>query len=147
MKLDKYTVEVQQDFIERQAKAEPIKALSELIWNSLDADATNVVVRLDYNELGMKGISTIDDGSGIPREEAVSLFTRLGGSWKKPGAKTKSKGRMLHGQEGRGRFKAFSLGRVVDWNVVYLSLVSKIRGLAVGQGACPIRDTARFQCI
>ncbi len=28
-----------------------------------------------------------------------------------------------------------------------LSLVSKIRGLAVGQGACPIRDTARFQCI
>ncbi len=27
------------------------------------------------------------------------------------------------------------------------SLVSKIRGLAVGQGACPIRDTARFQCI
>ncbi len=26
-------------------------------------------------------------------------------------------------------------------------LVSKIRGLAVGQGACPIRDTARFQCI
>jgi hypothetical protein len=27
---------------------------------------------------------------------------------------------MLHGQEGRGRFKAFALGNVVDWNVTYL---------------------------
>lgn len=26
---------------------------------------------------------------------------------------------MLHGQEGRGRFKAFALGAVVDWKVVY----------------------------
>ena len=26
---------------------------------------------------------------------------------------------MLHGQEGRGRFKAFALGNVADWKVVY----------------------------
>jgi hypothetical protein len=43
----------------------------------------------------------------------------LGGSWKKRGARTKKLGRVLHGQEGRGRFKAFALGGVVDWKVVY----------------------------
>lgn len=26
---------------------------------------------------------------------------------------------MLHGQEGRGRFKAFALGSVVDWKTTY----------------------------
>lgn len=26
---------------------------------------------------------------------------------------------MLHGFEGRGRFKVFALGRVADWNVAY----------------------------
>ena len=40
-----YSVEVKSDFIERQAKAPPIQALSELIWNALDADATEVNVR------------------------------------------------------------------------------------------------------
>ncbi len=30
---------------------------------------------------------------------------------------------------------------------LFYCLVSKIRGLAQGQGAFPTRDTARFQCI
>ena len=36
--------------------------------------------------------------------------------------RTKTLQRMLHGQEGRGRFKAFALGAVVDWQVVYPSV-------------------------
>ena len=32
---------------------------------------------------------------------------------------TKSLKRMLHGQDGRGRFKAFALGATVNWKVVY----------------------------
>lgn len=119
MTTERFTVEVQPDFLERQTKAEPVNAVSELIWNGLDADAAVVDVRLDYNELGMTTITVSDNGHGIPRLDAPDLFTRLGGSWKKPGAPTKTKGRMLHGSEGRGRFKAFALGRVAEWRVTY----------------------------
>jgi hypothetical protein len=28
---------------------------------------------------------------------------------------------MVHGQEGRGRYKAFALGRAADWKVCYLA--------------------------
>lgn len=37
-----YPVEVQSDFLEKITRAKPVQAISELIWNSLDADATKV---------------------------------------------------------------------------------------------------------
>lgn len=115
-----YTVEVQGDFLEQQAQARPLLAVAELIWNGLDADATRVEIRLEYDELGsMSKITVRDNGHAIPYADAPNLFTRLGGSWKKPGMRTKAKGRALHGHEGRGRFKAFALGRVADWHVTY----------------------------
>jgi hypothetical protein len=119
MATEQFTVEVQPDFIERQAKARPIDALAEIIWNGLDADATTVSVRLRHGEFGLSSIAVTDNGHGIPRSEASTLFTRLGGSWKQRGGFTKTKRRMLHGYEGRGRFKVFALGRVADWHVTY----------------------------
>ncbi len=120
MAVNEYSVEVQSDFLERQAKAQPIQAVAELIWNSVDADATNIDVALLEDGLGgILKIIVTDDGHGIPHAEAPTLFRNLGGSWKRHGARTKLKNRMLHGQEGRGRFKAFALGAVVDWKVVY----------------------------
>ena len=123
-----YTVEVQPDFLERQSKARPVQAVAELIWNGLDADASRVDVRLEYGELGMTKIVVRDNGHGIPYEDAPQLFTRLGGSWKHPGGRTKTKERMLHGYEGRGRFKVFALGRVADWRVTYRSDAGDLRG-------------------
>lgn len=120
MTSQEYNVEVKQDFIERQAKAPPIPALSELIWNSLDADATQISVELEYDGIG--GLSKIhvkDNGHGMSRDEAPELFRNLGGSWKHRSMHTKRLQRMLHGKEGRGRFKAFALGGAVDWKVVY----------------------------
>jgi HSP90 family molecular chaperone len=120
MTTQEYSVEVKDDFIERQAKAQPIQALSELVWNSLDADATEVSVELEYDALG--GLSKIyvrDNGHGLPRDEAPDLFRSLGGSWKRTAMQTKKLKRMLHGQEGRGRFKAFAVAQTVDWTVVY----------------------------
>ena len=122
-----YTVEVQPDFLERQAKAKPVQAVAELLWNGLDADASCVDVRLEYGDLGMTKIVVRDDGLGIPHEDAPHLFTRLGGSWKKPGGRTKTKRRMLHGYEGRGRFKVFALGRVADWRVTYRTDAGDLR--------------------
>ena len=117
---EEYAVEVKKDFIEKQARAHPIHALSELIWNSLDADATLVSVELEDDGLGgMSKIHVLDNGHGFSRAEAPDLFRSLGGSWKRLRGHTRQKGRLLHGQEGRGRFKAFALGRTVDWKVVY----------------------------
>lgn len=116
---DQYPVEVQPDFLEKITRAKPNQALSELIWNAFDADASKVDVSFLYNDLeALDAIIVKDDGTGIPRAEAPNYFRRLGGSWKKPGAQTAS-GRFLHGQEGRGRFKAFTLGKTAEWAVVY----------------------------
>src|SRR5688572_879043 len=98
-----YTVEVQGDFLERQAQAHPVQALAELIWNGLDADADRVEVFLEHDELGaVARIIVRDNGEGMPYSGAPTFFTRLGGSWKKPGMRTKTKGRTIHGHEGRG---------------------------------------------
>lgn len=122
-----YTVEVQPDFLQRQTKARPIRAVAELVWNGLDADATRVEVRVFRGELGMTKIVVRDNGHGIPYGDAPQFFTHLGGSWKKPGGKTKTKGRMLHGYEGRGRFKVFALGNVADWHVTYRTDAGDLR--------------------
>lgn len=115
-----YPVEVQSDFLEKITKAKPVQALAELVWNGLDADATSVSVGFDYNALGaMSAVIVTDDGIGIAYAEAPECFRRLGGSWKRPGAVTKGEGRFLHGQDGRGRFKVFSLGQFAEWDVTY----------------------------
>lgn len=115
-----YTVEIQPDFLERQAKAQPIAAVAELIWNGLDADATAITVDLEDDKLGgLKRIIVTDNGHGMPYADAPTLFRNLGGSWKRHGARTKLRNRQLHGQEGRGRFKAFALGSAVDWRCTY----------------------------
>jgi hypothetical protein len=120
MPTTEYAVEIQQDFLERQARATPVAAVAELVWNGLDADASSIEVDLEPDGLGgIRKVIVYDNGEGIPYQEAPALFGRLGGSWKKHGAHTKHLQRMLHGQEGRGRFKAFSLGAAVDWKVAY----------------------------
>jgi hypothetical protein len=118
--IQSYPVEVQSDFLDKITRAKPIQGLAELIWNSLDADATSIDVRFEYNGLStMSAIVVTDDGLGMPFTEAPELFKRLGGSWKRVGGTTKKESRFLHGQDGRGRFKAFALGRIVEWDVTY----------------------------
>src|ERR1700731_4654478 len=115
-------IEIEEDFLARQTRAEPVHALAELIWNSVDADASRVTVEFEFKDLalGMSKIVVYDDGHGIPRDQAKQLFGHLGGSWKRLRRRTASKDRMVHGQEGRGRYKAFALGKAVDWKVCYL---------------------------
>jgi hypothetical protein len=81
----RFTVEVQPDFIERQAKARPIEALAWIIWNGLDADAVRVDLRLSHGEFGLSGIMVTNNGHGISHADAPTLFTRLGGSSKQRG--------------------------------------------------------------
>ncbi|WP_175862282.1 ATP-binding protein [Burkholderia cepacia] len=119
MAAEQYPVEVQSDFLEKITRARPIPALAELIWNAFDADASVVDISFEYNDLdSLDAIVVQDNGEGIPRAQAAAVFRYLGGSWKKQKSQTAS-GRFLHGQEGRGRFKAFALGNVAEWAVVY----------------------------
>ena len=114
-------IQVQNDHLERLAHVrKPILAVAELVWNAVDADADEVNVTMQDDALGsFDAIEVSDNGHGMAHSEAEGLFSRLGGSWKKGGKRCREKNRLLHGQEGRGRLRAFGLGRIVDWDVVY----------------------------
>jgi hypothetical protein len=116
------SISIQDDFLARQTRAQPIAALAELIWNSLDGEASSVDVEFERADLagGLSKIVVYDNGEGFPRSEAAKLFGNLGGSWKRVTRRTRTKSRMVHGQEGRGRYKAFALGRSIVWKVCYL---------------------------
>jgi hypothetical protein len=109
-------VKVKRDHIEALvATKKPIVSLAELIWNGFDADASKVAVRFEYNGLGaIDSIRVTDNGLGINYDDAEELFGNLGGSWKGEKRKTPG-GRNLHGKSGKGRFRAFALGPLVQW--------------------------------
>jgi len=113
--LQQIEVKVENDHIQRITSARPLAAISELIWNAYDADATEVRIELKEGQLTRLGTITVtDNGTGIPLESIEDSFQKLGGSWKKSAAKTTG-GRLVHGEKGQGRFKAFSLGETVAW--------------------------------
>lgn len=118
--MDHLSVEVAPDHLESLTKLrKPIVAIEELIWNSLDADATTVDVSLARNQLeGLEVVRVKDNGHGIHRNRWREAFGTLGGS---PKLKlvTTPKGRHPHGKAGRGRFKAFGLGDMVVWRSRY----------------------------
>jgi hypothetical protein len=95
------------------------RAVVELIWNALDADATVVSVELVLQELG--GVDQVivrDDGHGMTLDDAATSFGRLGGSWKQAASATRETARTLHGREGRGRFFAAALAGRARWETV-----------------------------
>ena len=113
--LQQIEVKVENDHIQRITTARPLLAISELIWNAYDADATEVRVQLEPGPLTkLDIIRVIDNGTGIPRDSLEESFQKLGGSWKKLAGRT-SGGRAIHGEKGQGRFKAFALGETVTW--------------------------------
>ena len=110
---------VEKDHIESLTKANGINALAELLWNSLDADASEVKIEYVPTKLGnYEYIKIIDNGHGLTYEKAQDVFSRLGGSEKKN--KTQSpNGRQYHGKEGKGRYKGLALGDLVKFTSVY----------------------------
>lgn len=113
------TVKAGADHLASVASARPVAALSEIIWNGFDAKSSSVSVVMHQDPVfkSINSIQIIDAGSGIPHEKVAEYFGNLGESWKK---NQKANGdRSLHGQYGRGRFKALSLGSDVKWHTVY----------------------------
>src|SRR3546814_3869395 len=58
-----------------------------------------------------------DNGHGFRADEIVEIFGAVGGSWKHYAANRKTRGgsRILHGDKGEGRWKAFAMGDRVVW--------------------------------
>ncbi len=108
-------VSLSESHLKRVANCDPALALVELIWNGLDAGATNVEVLIATNELGgVTDVQVKDNGSGISPEEVKSAFGSLGESLKTK-SKSNLRGHRVHGSLGEGRFKAYSLGNEVEW--------------------------------
>lgn len=114
-----YRVRVEGDHIRKLASAKPIQAVAELVWNAVDADATRIDLEIESDDITTRSVTVRDNGHGIPHSDVEALFGKLGGSWKAHGSRSKTKNRILHGKEGKGRFKALALGRVADWIVRY----------------------------
>jgi hypothetical protein len=118
MQTNLQTIEVQAapDHLTSVANAGVRTALAELLWNSVDADATEVNVVFTRNDLDtVEKIVIRDNGVGMPRDRAEQSFGAIGGSWKKAAVYSSKERRQLHGRNGKGRLTAFSLGQNVTW--------------------------------
>lgn len=99
----------------------PVLGLAELVWNAVDANATavNITVKRSVAD-AVDEVVVVDDGHGFSAAEVKGLFGEVGGSWKLHAAnrKTRDGTRILHGQKGEGRWKAFAMGDRVVWESV-----------------------------
>ena len=100
-------------------------ALSELIKNAYDADATSVQVELkDYEDVG-GSMKIIDDGSGMSRDVIKSAWMTLSTSSKADSSESPLFRRPRAGRKGIGRFATQRLGET-------LTLETGVRGESVG---------------
>ena len=78
-------------------------ALAELIWNALDADATEVVATIERSGISrVEAITISDNGQGMQGREAELAFGLRGGSAKRRQTRTRANRRPVHGKNGKG---------------------------------------------
>ena len=120
-------VQAGSDILTQFTRKKAVDAVAELVWNSLDAEADEVDILVETDSLSgsdetpahVVAVSVRDNGHGITPNIANSTFTVFGDSWKKGlNGRTLNDKRPLHGQEGRGRFFAYSIGHQVKWTSV-----------------------------
>lgn len=100
-------------------ESDPLRAIVELVWNGIDAEAATVAVQLQRDATdAISAVQVVDDGHGIASDEVEATFGRIGGSWKQHSEKSKNGQRYLHGKQGQGRLRAFALGSRVVWTSV-----------------------------
>ena len=112
---------IEADHLDRLVKQNVVAGLAELVWNSLDAEATKVEITVRLTDLGaVDQVVVSDNGHGFSPDEVEELMSSLGGSWKRTKAdrKTRHNQRILHGSKGEGRFQAFAFGDIVRWESV-----------------------------
>ncbi|RFA10731.1 hypothetical protein B7R54_17105 [Subtercola boreus] len=115
--MENLDVVVEQAHLVTLAKT-PRVALAELVWNAIDADATNIALDVEFGALGgPEKITVIDNGTGIAPDDRKQTFGALGHSWKRLTQQSLG-GRALHGKRGEGRWAALGIGDSVRWTSV-----------------------------
>src|ERR1700733_1548688 len=111
------TLKAKHDHLQKVASTRDyVKAISEFVWNALDADAKRTSVEFERNALGgLESIIIRDNGTGISKDRAAHDFESLGESWKLKRRRTQQHARAIHGKEGKGRLKCFSLAQKDTW--------------------------------
>jgi hypothetical protein len=124
----KVHIEAKPDHLLRLARLkDPVGAVTEMIWNALDAEACQISVDIDINELGgVESVSVTDNGHGMPNASCGGFFGGLGGSWKIKAKVSPELKRGLHGRSGQGRLRAFALGEQVRWVTVAQALDGRV---------------------
>lgn len=114
-------IEAADDHLRRMVGSKPVLGLAELVWNAVDANATQVEVVVKRTVAdAVDELIVRDNGHGFRADEIVEIFGAVGGSWKHYAANRKTRGgsRILHGDKGEGRWKAFAMGDRVVWESV-----------------------------
>lgn len=100
-------------------RRQPEKALVELVWNSIDAEANNIEISIERLASGaIDKIKVQDDGHGFNRNDVEAEFGKIGGSWKAKASRTLTGKRALHGRKGKGRLRGFALGADICWTSI-----------------------------
>jgi len=96
----------------KQLVSNPVIALSELVKNSYDADAEQVI--LEFLDSPKKQIRVVDDGHGMNLDEIESGWLAIGTPMKRLRHRSRRKKRHFVGSMGIGRLAAFSLAGTVN---------------------------------
>jgi len=132
--MSELVLQASDDLVSRLAhEGDPVRAVVELIWNGIDAEASTVTVRLERDN-PMEAISAVhvqDDGHGISADEVGVTFGRIGDSWKKRSQRSKNGKRQLHGSLGEGRLRAFALGSRVVWASHSLNTAGQVQDVEI----------------
>ncbi len=105
------SVQITSDSIKKKFKnTEPMKAILELVWNGLDANATNIIIKTERNKIeGLESITIYDDGVGINFDDGDECgFRKFDDSSKKFDIDS-------HGKDGIGRFTFHKLSTHAEW--------------------------------
>ena len=103
------------DHLGIQMYQSPTAAIAELISNSWDADAENVLITLpDRLDSGAE-IKIRDDGSGMTFDECENRYLNVGYGRRggDPTQRSSEKGRPLLGRKGIGKFAGFGIAQII----------------------------------
>lgn len=101
------------DRLGRELVARQETAVSELVKNSYDADANNVVLTFTETEKIGGTLTIEDDGDGMTRDELINGFMRISSTNKIHNPISRKYKRKRAGQKGIGRFAVQRLGQVL----------------------------------
>jgi signal transduction histidine kinase len=133
-----------------QLVSEPLRALSELVKNAYDADAS--VAKIIFKDGRKRTISVVDDGHGMSLEEIGEGWLQLGTPLKRERIASEKKRRILSGSMGIGRLAAFSLADEViletgrlrsEWHWARLSLPDILSARSFGDLVVQVRKISR----